>query len=184
MRQPPDDANRFPDANGGFDASGGLEAAWAWFVALDTPWRLVLLLALALCVALVGWRRTATRSSRASRGRQRVAARGEGRAEALAEAAGFTVLDRQVSQRWWIQVDGEHREVLSRVDLLLERDGLLYVADVKTGQQAPDPTFPATRRQLLEYILAFDADGALILDMQSQAVREVELGLVERHVEH
>ena len=38
-------------------------------------------------------------------------------------------------------------------------DQLACVAEVKTGRLAPRIDTPATRRQLLEYRLAFDVDG-------------------------
>ena len=60
-----------------------------------------------------------------------------------------------------------------RADLLVERDGRLYVADVKSGALATDPTLPATRRQLLEYLLAYEVDGALLVDMEARQIREV-----------
>ena len=70
-------------------------------------------------------------------------------------------------------VDDEAREVRSRVDFLVKKKGLLYVADVKSGDLAPEPTYPPTRRQLLEYILVFEADGALVVDPALGIVREV-----------
>jgi len=71
------------------------------------------------------------------------------------------------------EIDGELREVSSRADLLLERHHRLYVADVKSGELAPRPDQPATRRQLLEYLLAFGADGALVVDMRRRRVHAV-----------
>ena len=136
-------------------------------------WILVVLLAIVLVVALWGWWRAATRLSRASRRRQRVARRGETAAERLLERLGFVILDRQLTRNWQLEVDGTSETVSSRVDLLVERDGSVFVADVKTGRQAPDPRRPATRRQLLEYLLAFEADGALVVDMEGQDVRTV-----------
>jgi hypothetical protein len=61
-----------------------------------------------------------------------------------------------------------------RADLLVQRDGALFVAEVKTGSRAPDPSFPATRRQLLEYLMVFEPDGLLLVDMEREAVMEVE----------
>ena len=138
-------------------------------------WRdlLIVALVLALVVALWGWRRARTRLSRASRRRNRRARRAETAAERLLEARGFAVLERQLTGCWLLEVDGEPGEVSCRADLLVEREGSLYVADVKSGSAAPDPRKPATRRQLLEYLLAFDADGALVVDMERRQIREV-----------
>jgi membrane protein implicated in regulation of membrane protease activity len=136
-------------------------------------WLVALALAVLLLIALLGWWRAATRLSRRSRVRQRTARKAEGRAERLLERRGYHILERQLVQSWRLEIDGVSEEVTSRVDLLVERDGKVYVADVKSGEQAPDPRRPATRRQMLEYLLAFDADGALVVDMSSREIRSV-----------
>jgi membrane protein implicated in regulation of membrane protease activity len=136
-------------------------------------WLVTLALAVMLLIALLGWWRAATRLSRRNRVRQRAARKAESQAERLLERHGFKILDRQLVTSWLLQVDGESEEVTSRVDLLVERGGRVYVADVKSGGQAPDPRRPATRRQMLEYLLAFDADGALVVDMSCREIRSV-----------
>lgn len=136
-------------------------------------WLITVALAVLLLIALLGWWRAATRLSRRSRVRQRAARKAESQAERLLERYGFKILDRQLVISWLLEVDGESEEVTSRVDLLVERGGKVYVADVKSGEQAPDPRRPATRRQMLEYLLAFDADGALVVDMSCRKIRSV-----------
>ena len=106
--------------------------------------------------------------------------RGEGRAEALLTNLGFVVLDRQVHTTWTMWVNGTPIEVSCRADLLVEARrvrgvprGARFVAEVKTGTRAPDPTHPATRRQLLEYLHVLDVDGALVVDMELGTVHRV-----------
>ena len=137
------------------------------------PWIVAALFALAFLLALIAWRRAATRAGRASRQRNRIARRAENDAERLLEGLGYDILERQLTSVWWLEVDGEEEAVRSRVDLLVERDGQVYVADVNTGAIAPDPRRPATRRQLLEYLYVFEADGALVVDMERREVRTV-----------
>lgn len=138
------------------------------------PWlALIGVLAVLLLAALAGWWWAATRGARASRARQRRARRAETDAERFLESRGYAVVERQVTRSWRMEIDGELREVSSRADLLLERDHRLYVADVKSGEIAPRPDQPATRRQLLEYLLAFRADGALVVDMRRRRVHAV-----------
>ena len=48
-----------------------------------------------------------------------------------------------------------------------------FVAEVKTGSRAPDPTLPATRRQLLEYTFVFGVDRVLLVDAQAGVIRTV-----------
>ena len=61
-----------------------------------------------------------------------------------------------------------------RLDLEVERSGQLYVAEVKTGTLAPDPTLAATRRQLREYAALLPDHGMLLVDMESETITEVD----------
>ncbi len=131
------------------------------------------ILLLALLLAVFGWWRASTRIARGNRRRQVRAAIGEHNAESLLARFGYTVDDRQVTVRWCMHIDGEPTEVSSRADLLVSQWRRTYVAEVKTGDKAPDPTRPATRRQLMEYLHAFDVDGVLLVDMERGEVVEV-----------
>jgi hypothetical protein len=99
---------------------------------------------------------------------------GERRAEPLLVALGYAVVARQCPAGYDLVVDGERWAVSLRADLMVERDGRRYVAEVKTGRQAPRLETPATRRQLLEYGMAFDVDGVLLVDVDAGRVRSVE----------
>ena len=134
---------------------------------------LLVLLAIALVVALLGWWMAASRVRRANVRRLARAFEGEDGADRLLREAGYRVLDHQVTVRFAMRVDGEEVWVTNRCDRLVERDGAVYVADVKTGDRARDPLSPSTRRQLLEYLLAHEADGALVVDMDAGRVVEV-----------
>lgn len=142
---------------------------------MTLPWLVVLVLVVLLVAVLVLWGWERGRAGRRSRARLRVAGAGESAAEGLLAELGFDVLERQLVAEWVMEVDGEPVRVASRVDLLVERDGETFVAEVKTGELAPDPARPATRRQLLEYQLVFEADGVLLVDMEARAVRAVRL---------
>jgi len=131
------------------------------------PW---LLVALGIVVGLVvaRWLR-----GFASRSRNRVAQHGEADAERILARAGYRVLERQATAQWSMLVDGEEVPVEVRIDLLVSRRGRRYVAEVKTGDRAPDPRHPPTRRQLLEYALIFDAREVLLVDVPAGEVRAV-----------
>jgi hypothetical protein len=137
-----------------------------------------LLLFVCFCtlLALFGWWRSATRIRRHNRARQRTASAGELGAERVLRRHGYRVIDRQLTGRWTIRVNGRPIEVHSRADLLVRKGGHSYIAEVKTGTVAPDPTRPATRRQLLEYLHAFPVRGVLLVDMVSREVHEVQFG--------
>ncbi len=100
--------------------------------------------------------------------------RGEREAEPLVEALGYTIVEQQATRRWELVVDGAPVEIEVRADLVLKKDGRRFVADVKTGETAPSIGVAATRRQLLEYLHAYGADGVLLVDMHAEEVREIE----------
>lgn len=121
------------------------------------------------------WRRFA--ASRRARRRARIAVDGEREAEELLRDAGYVVCDRQVSLSWRISCDGEDVDIDLRADLIVERDGRRFIAEVKTGQQAPQIRNAATRRQLLEYLIAYEVDGVLLVDVPDERVQHVDFGV-------
>lgn len=129
-------------------------------------------LSVAVVVLAFLWWRALGRVGRANRRRQAIASQGEADAERVLAAAGYAVVARQVTGTFVMEVDGERVEVRCRADLVVEGRGR-FVAEVKTGDRAADPTHPATRRQLLEYALAFDVDGVLLVDMVERSVHAV-----------
>ena len=141
---------------------------------------LLVLAALCTGVALVQtgrivWLRGA--SSRRSRKRVARARQGEIEGEALVRAQGYRILAVQPEYRWQLAVDGRPAFVILRPDLVVERDGRRFIADVKTGQSAPDPLSSATRRQLLEYLLACKVDGVLVVDMEARKIHSLTFPL-------
>ena len=98
---------------------------------------------------------------------------GEKRAAMLLERSGYRILDTQVATRLRVTWGDYDAELRLRADMLVERDGELLVAEVKTGN-APDIGNPATRRQLLEYLIAFPVDGVLLVDAETGALGRVD----------
>ena len=160
--------NLSPDT-GGVNRRRGRYAA-----SVEPTWTLVAVLAGAVALlALLLWIRGG-REARRSRARQRRGEWGEARAETILKRAGYRIEGRQVPAFWAMEVDGEEVEVEARADLLVSRRRRHFVAEVKTGGRAPDPTYPRTRRQLLEYALAYDVDGVLLVDVELGEVVEVD----------
>jgi Holliday junction resolvase-like predicted endonuclease len=129
---------------------------------------------IAACVAL--WLARAWRTWRGSvraRVRAERAGAGEDAAARLLVAAGYRLLGRQVRCAWAPLVDGEPCELELRADYLVEKDGEQLVAEVKTGDEAPSVTTAATRRQLLEYHVAFAVDGVLLVCPERGAIHRV-----------
>jgi hypothetical protein len=111
--------------------------------------------------------------------RARRAARGESRAEKLLRRRGYTIHERQKTLRWSITIDGEPHHCLLRADLLVSKDERHFVAEVKTGAKAPHPSNVSTRRQLLEYLVAYRADGVLLVAPELGRVIELGFPLAE-----
>ena len=139
------------------------------------------MLAVALGGALVAlviarWVRT-WRGSWRAKARARRAGGGEDDAATMLRRAGFTIVARQARIWWAPLVDGEPHETELRADYLVEAAGELFVAEVKTGDEAPHLSTAATRRQLLEYHVAFGADGVLLVCPELGAIHRVEFPL-------
>jgi hypothetical protein len=128
-------------------------------------------LAVLLLWALV---RTAGRALRRRRGlrRQRHGHAGEQRGAALLEAAGWRVLEAHPPAELAVEVDGEPFGQPLQADYLCEQDSRTLPAEVKTGQAA-DLGARATRRQLLEYAVAYRSGATLLVDADAGTVAEV-----------
>jgi hypothetical protein len=126
-----------------------------------------------LIVLAARWYRAAAASSRARRRAARALA-GEHEAEPLLADHGYRIVGRQLPLRWTIAVDGEPCDIDLRVDFIVERDARRFVAEVKTGRAAPAIANAATRRQLLEYLVAYRVDSVLLVDADAGSVTEVE----------
>jgi Holliday junction resolvase-like predicted endonuclease len=127
---------------------------------------------------LAGWVRRWRGSVRARRRADRANA-GEEDAVEMLEKAGYQIVERQARIAWIPLVDGEPFELELRADYLVEIDGELFVAEVKTGEEATSITTAATRRQLLEYSIAFEVDGVLLVCPERDAIHRVEFGFAK-----
>ncbi|HEX5063039.1 MAG TPA: hypothetical protein VFV99_26875 [Kofleriaceae bacterium] len=126
------------------------------------------LFALWLASVIRSWRGSLRAKRRAAR-----AGAGEDAAALLLADAGFTIVERQARVVWAPLVDGEPLAMELRADYLVERSGELLVAEVKTGEEAPSLETAATRRQLLEYHVAFAADGVLLVCPERGTIHRV-----------
>lgn len=114
------------------------------------------------------WREDRTRRKRFER-----AAQAEEDARHLLQRHGYEVLDDQAQLTWTILLNGQPHEVNMRADYLVRRHGRRYVAEVKSGRVAPRISTAATRRQLLEYLIAYPVEGVLLVDMEDEEIFEV-----------
>jgi hypothetical protein len=116
-----------------------------------------------------GWITSWQRRRRFSRARDVEAA-----APRVLAASGYEVLGAQVPGSYSIRVDGQRFEVALRADYIVMRQGRRFVAEVKSGKLAPLLGTASTRRQLLEYSLAFAVDGALLVDGENERIYAIE----------
>jgi hypothetical protein len=129
----------------------------------------------ALGLALGRWKKSRRMALRMER-----AVAGEERAAGLLADQGFAVLGAQAVIDHAIRVDDRIVTVALRADYLAEKAGRRYVVEVKTGALAPKIETSATRRQVLEYRIAFDVDGVLLVDAESGTVHEVTFPTLDR----
>ena len=139
-----------------------------------------LAVAIALIQAVTHASRRWLRSRRAALRMER-AVRGEEQAAVRLEALGYAILGAQVVVEHDVRVDDRVVTVSLRADYLAARDGSRYVVEVKTGALAPRIETSATRRQMLEYRIAFDVDGVLLVDGETGRVHEITFPSLERH---
>jgi hypothetical protein len=133
---------------------------------------LLVLAAILVTLVLSRWLRELRGSLRAKRRAARAGA-GEDLAALLLEDGGYLVVVRQARVDWAPLVDGQPQYMELRADYLVEHGGQLLVAEVKTGEEAPSVDTAATRRQLLEYHVAFAVDGVLLVCPERGTIHRV-----------
>lgn len=137
----------------------------------------VLVLVLAGAKLEAWWQRTRVRTRKRAIARRGI--KGERDAEKLLRQLGYTLVLRHTPGSYGVLLDGEPLEVQLKADYLVELDGRQFVAEVKTGK-AVTLDHADTRRQMLEYQLAFGVDALLLVDMESKQVRTVQFPLPTR----
>ena len=132
-----------------------------------------------LLVVLGAWLETKWRRLR-DRKKSREAAKrglqGEREAEKLLRKLGYTIVTRHPPASYPMMVDGEPQSVQLQADFMVVREGKRFVAEVKTGKAAKLDQ-AETRRQMLEYQMAFGIDALLLIDADAKVVRTVRFPL-------
>lgn len=72
-----------------------------------------------------------------------------------------------------MQHGDDHLDVTLRADALVQRGGRRFIAEVKSTPLVADLKHGPTRRQLLEYAIAYGTDGVLLVDTQAARIDEV-----------
>ncbi len=97
---------------------------------------------------------------------------GEDKAIELLKNNGYKIIQSQVPLSGTFQIDNQPSNFNVRVDYLVEREGVMYMAEVKTGLAA-QASNPATRRQLLEYANIGKTDKIVLVDSTLGTVKKI-----------
>jgi Holliday junction resolvase-like predicted endonuclease len=99
--------------------------------------------------------------------------RGEEQAVQLLTAAGYVIVARQQRAAYALRSGESAMQVKLSFDFVVEKDGKICVAEVKTGALGPQLKHADTRRQLLEYQLASGASEVLLVDPEREQISQV-----------
>ena len=98
--------------------------------------------------------------------------KGEKTAIRLLERNGYKILDKQIKLTGHFFIDDAFKEFDLRPDLLVEKDGARYIAEIKTGEVA-NPNNRNTRRQLHEYSYYGGHDIVLLVDPIRKSIKRL-----------
>ena len=127
------------------------------------------IICLILFVKISNWLRAKRLRKRFSKSRQ-----AEKEAEKILRKNGYAIIDAQKSKPLLITIGDKIHRYLVRIDYLVRKRGKVFVVEVKSGEKIPYITNRETRRQMLEYYLAYQPCGILLLNMKNKFISEVK----------
>ena len=98
--------------------------------------------------------------------------KGEQNSIMLLEKNGYRIIEEQMKLNGSFFVDDALSKFDLRPDLLVEKDGVKYIAEVKTGDVA-SPFNRNTRRQLHEYSFYSNHDVILLVDPIKKSIKKI-----------
>ncbi len=96
----------------------------------------------------------------------------EKKAEQWLRRNGFQIIEKQQSKPLIIKAGTTLHRYLIRIDFLVKKGGRTYIVEVKSGSH-DKITKRETRRQLLEYFLAYQPYGIILFDMETRKFSEI-----------
>ena len=141
----------------------------------DNPVHLILITATIVFCLWLGWKLRQLWKRFSFWRQRRRGLRGEARAKKLLKRHGYRIIDSQLTIPGQIHIDDEPCSFDVRPDYLVERKGIQYLAEVKTGEAA-SPNDRNTRRQLFEYAALADSDTVILVDATEGTVTTVRFG--------
>ncbi len=106
----------------------------------------------------------------------------EKKAESYLINQGFSILGEQLEYKHSYFVNSEETSSILTIDYLVEKNGRLYVVEVKSGKTAISIKNRSTRRQLLEYAVAIECEGVYLLDMENEELSLITFDFPNRAV--
>ena len=105
--------------------------------------------------------------------------KGEKASIKLLEKNGYKILKEQIKLDGYLLVDAALEKFELRPDLLVEKDGVQYIAEIKTGEVA-NPTNRNTRRQLHEYSYYSGHEVVLLVDPIKKSIKRLSFQRVDK----
>jgi len=127
------------------------------------------IICLFLYIKTSNWLRTKRLKQRFSKSRQ-----AEKEAEKILRKKGYVIIEVQKCKPLLITIGDKIHRYLVRIDYLVRKRGKVYVVEVKSGEKIPYITNRETRRQMLEYYLAYQPSGIILLNMKNKSISEVK----------
>jgi len=116
-------------------------------------------------------------NNRKAKKRSVTSKRAEKKVERWLKRNGFQILEKQQSRPLIIQTGKTHHRYLIRTDFLVKKRGRKYIVEVKSGKKNSYITNRDTRRQLLEYFVAYQSYGIILFDMENKKFSEIKFSL-------
>ena len=139
---------------------------------LDNPILLTTLLATFVCSLWIGWKlHYLWKLFNFWRYRKRGKS-GEIKALNLLKKNGYKILESQLTLPGQFHVNEEPLDFEIRPDYLVEKDGSLYLAEIKTGNSG-SLSHRETRRQLLEYACLSETYTIILVDATNETISRV-----------
>ena len=97
----------------------------------------------------------------------------------LLEKNGYKIIDEQIKLNGYFFIDDDLKQFELRPDLLVEKDGVQYIAEIKTGEVA-NPTNRNTRRQLHEYSYYSGHEVVLLVDPIKKSIKRLSFERIDK----
>ncbi len=90
----------------------------------------------------------------------------------ILEKNGYNVLNEQIQLSGYFFIDNKINKFDLRPDLLVEKNGIKYLAEIKTGEVA-SPFNINTRKQLHEYSYYSNHETVLLVDPINESIKKL-----------